>query len=122
MLSPPILGIENSLTSIQAPINESAQPTRGSRSVQQQVRAQATSENYGYSSSDPVGEEHKPLEVPASTAEVPLTEKPNLIEITGQKVDAPVPTVQQRRYSAEWDPIRWVLHIFQDFDPLAKDQ
>lgn len=122
MLSFPILGRENSLTSIQAPIHESTQPTRSSRSVQQHVRAQATSEDYGYSSYDPVGEEHKRLEVPVSTAEVPLTEQPNLGEITGQNVDAPVPTVQQRRYSAEWDPIRWVLHVFQDFDSLTKDQ
>lgn len=68
--------------------------------------AQATSEDYGYSSFDPVGEEYKLPEVPASTVEVPLTEQPNLGEIIGQKVDAPAPTAQQRRYSAEWDPIR----------------
>lgn len=118
MLSLSILGMDHSLTSIQAPINGSAQPTRSSRSVQQHVRAQATKENYGYSSYDPVGEEHKPLEVPASTAEVPLTEQPNLGEITGQKVEAPVPTLQQRRYSAEWDPIRWVFACFPRFQPI----
>lgn len=123
MISLPVLGRQKFLTSIQVPLSESAKPTRSSISVQQQhARAQSTSENYGYSSYDPVGEELKRLEVHVSTVEVPLTEQPNLIEITGQKVDAPVPTVQQRRYSAEWDPIRWVLYVFQDFNPLTKDQ
>lgn len=118
MLSLSILGRENFLTSIQAPISESAKPTRSSISVQQHVRAQATSENYGYSSYDPVGEEHKRPEVPVSTVKVPLTEQPNLVEITGKKVDAPVPTVQQRRYSAEWDPIRWVSLFSPRFRPI----
>lgn len=53
-----------------------------------------------------MGEEHKQLEVPVNTAEVPLTEQPNMDEITGQKVDIPVSTEPQRRYSADWDPIR----------------
>lgn len=86
------------------------------------MRAQVTSEDYGYSSFGPVREEYKQLEVPVSTAEVPLTEQPNLSEITELKVDAPLPIVQQRGYSAEWDPIRWVLHFFQDFDPFTNNQ
>lgn len=122
MRSLPILGREDPLTSIQAPRSESAKPTRSWISVQQHLRPQATSENYGYPSYDPVGKEQKRLEVPVSTVEVPLTEQPNLVEITGQKVDVLEPTAQQRCYSAEWDPIRWVLHVFQDFDPLTKDQ
>lgn len=113
---------ENSLIPIQAPIHESTEPIRISRSVQHHVRAQSTSEDYGYSSYDPVEEEHKQLEVPISTVEVPLSEQPNLGEITGQKVDAPVPTAEQRHYSAEWDPIRWVLRIFQYFDSLSNNQ
>lgn len=110
------------LTGIQAPLHETTQPNRTSRSVQQHVRAQATGEDYENSSFDPLGDEHKQLKVPVSTAEVPLTEQPNLGEILGQKVNAPVPTVQQRRYSAEWDPIRWVLHILQDFDAFTNNQ
>lgn len=70
------------------------------------MRAQATSEDFEYSSFDPLGEEHKQLKVLGNTAEVPLTEQSNMGEIIGLKVDVPVPTEQQRRYSADWDPIQ----------------
>lgn len=122
MLSPSILGLGNSLTRIQAPTYGSTQPKESSRSGQQDVRAQATSEDFGYSSFDPDREEYRQPEVPVSSAEVPLTEQPNLGEIIGRKVDAPVPTVQQRRYSAEWDPIRWVLNFFRAFDQFTHGQ
>lgn len=106
MLSLSILGLANSLTRIQAPAYRSTQPKESSRSGQQHVRAQSTSEDYGYSSFDPDGQEYRQPDIPVNSAEVPLVEQPHLGEIVARKVDAPVPTVQRRQYSAEWDPIR----------------
>ncbi len=79
--------------------------------MQQHVRGEASSPDYGFSSSaSPVGEEREPAGT-VTIAEGPATQKTELGESIEQGEVRPTPTVQQRRFSApkvEWDPIQCV--------------
>lgn len=84
---------------------DQAQP--GSRTVQQYVQGETTTTDFGYSSiPEPlIGKEGEP-EASVITTERPLTEKTEPVEELDQGEVKPMPTVQQRRYSVDWDPIR----------------
>ena len=77
-----------------------------SGTVQQYVRGESSSADYGYSSASPISEESREPEAPLNTTEKPLTEKTELIEEIHKGEAGPIPTAQQRRYSADWDPLQ----------------
>lgn len=81
----------------------SGQSKRDSRTVQQYVKGESSSADYGYLSAVPFIEEHREPEAPVNTTEKPLTEKTELIEEIQKGEAGPIPAVQQRRYSADWD-------------------
>ncbi|MCJ1465809.1 glycogenin glucosyltransferase [Pseudocyphellaria aurata] len=83
----------------------SGQSKPDSRTVQQYVKGESSSANYGYSSAGPVLEEYSEPEAPVITTEKPLTEKTELIDEIHKGEAGPIPTAQQRRYSADWDPL-----------------
>ncbi|KAK5018220.1 glycogenin glucosyltransferase [Cryomyces antarcticus] len=91
----------------------SGQYAPASNTVQQQVKGEATNVEYGYSSiqpSQPVpGAQVQQPEQPAPTIEQPLMEPGEAAENIEQGIVQPVPTTQQRRFSAphaEWDATR----------------
>ena len=64
---------------------------------------------YGFSSIEPAAREEQKTEMPTTTSELPLTEKIEPAESIQQGETTPVPTAEQRRFSApmaDWDPIR----------------
>ncbi|KAI4204206.1 MAG: hypothetical protein LQ348_001295 [Seirophora lacunosa] len=82
-----------------------AQP--GSRTVQQYVQGETTTTDFGYSSiPEPLIGKGREPEASVITTERPLTEKTEPAEELDQGEVKPMPTVQQRRYSVDWDPIR----------------
>ena len=95
--------------SLQKMTYNSAQSQQTSRTVQQYVKGEASSTDYGLASlgaSVPVAPESKP---PTTSTELPLTEKPEHGESLAQGEVQPIPTAEQRRFSApmmEWDPIQ----------------
>lgn len=81
-------------------------PVRESRTVQQHVEGEASRSEFGFSSFGPsVGQIDNP-EASTSTMEPQLTDKTELAEGIQAGEFKPVPTVQQRRYSVDWDPRR----------------
>ncbi|KAK4691976.1 hypothetical protein P7C71_g5140, partial [Lecanoromycetidae sp. Uapishka_2] len=83
----------------------SRQGSRQSRTVQQYVKGESTSTDYGLSSVGPEADELKEPEAPVHTTEPLLTEKAEPAEEL-QKGDVdPTPTSQVRRFSVDWDPI-----------------
>ena len=82
--------------------NISGQGIHGSGVVQQYVKGEMASMGYGFSSA------HEP-ETPLTKTELPFTERVEPAESIAQGETTPVPTVEQRRFSApmaDWDPIR----------------
>jgi len=71
--------------------------------VQQHVKGEASTTDYGFSSVIPTIKEPEAL---VDTTERPLTEKTELVEEIQQGELTPIPTVQQRRFSVDWDPIQ----------------
>lgn len=68
---------------------------------------ESTSDFLGFASIPvaPAEQEQEP-ELPFNTTETPLTEKTEPAERIEQGEVKPVPTVQQRRFSVDWDPIQ----------------
>ncbi|KAI4140234.1 MAG: hypothetical protein LQ341_003923 [Variospora aurantia] len=82
-----------------------AQP--GSRTVQQYVRGEITTTDFGISSiPEPLIAEGGKPEASIILTEQPLTERTEHAEELDHGEVTPIPTVQQRRYSIDWDPIR----------------
>ena len=82
------------------------QEQKQSRTVQQYVKGETSSTDYGFSS---VGSREDELEEPEAalhTTEPSLTDKTDLAEDIQQGEVTPMPTAQQRRFSVDWDPIR----------------
>lgn len=71
--------------------------------MQQHVKGEASTTDYGFSSDVPTIKEPEAL---VDTTERPLTEKTELVEEIQQGELTPIPTVQQRRFSVDWDPIQ----------------
>lgn len=82
-----------------------AQP--GSRTVQQYVRGEITTTDFGISSiPEPLIAEGGEPEASIILTEQPLTERTEHAEELDHGEVTPIPTIQQRRYSVDWDPIR----------------
>ncbi|MCJ1384637.1 glycogenin glucosyltransferase [Xylographa soralifera] len=103
------------------PVHTSGQPYRGKQSaqpvqqVQQYVKGETLTNDYGFSSSDLsdmdlYADDSDGSYIPTSSAEQPLSEKAEVNrENTRQGDVLPVPTTEQRRFSAptsDWDPVR----------------
>ena len=67
------------------------------------MKGEASTNDYGFSSSVPRIEEPEGSTV---TAELPLTDKTEPAEQIQRGEVTPLPTSQQRRFSVDWDPIR----------------
>lgn len=67
------------------------------------MKGEASTTDYGYSSLVLTIKEPEAL---VNTTELPLTEKTELAEEIQQGELTPIPTVQQRRFSVDWDPIQ----------------
>ncbi|KAL8996257.1 MAG: hypothetical protein Q9169_004188 [Polycauliona sp. 2 TL-2023] len=78
----------------------SEQSRRGSRTVQQYVKGETPATNFGALSVSP-----PPVEASAVSTEAPLTETKERAEALDQGEITPTPTVEQRRFSIDWDPI-----------------
>lgn len=74
--------------------------------MQQYVKGETSSTDYGFSSVQPQVDELKEPEAPIHTTEPSLTDKTDLAEDLQQGEVKPTPTVQQRRFSIDWDPIQ----------------
>lgn len=84
----------------------SGQAQKQSRTVQQYVKGETSSTDYGFSSVQPQDDELEEPEAPIHTTEPSLTDKTDLAEDIQQGEVTPMPTAQQRRFSIDWDPIR----------------
>ncbi len=73
------------------------------RTVQQHVKGEASTADYGFSSRVPTIEEPEAL---VNTTELSLTEKTEAAEDIQQGEVTPISTAQQRRFSVDWDPIQ----------------
>ena len=94
------------LTAPQPAEYDPRKPVQESKSVQQYVEGEASRGDFGFSSFGPsVGQIDNP-EASTSTMERQLTDKTELAEGMQAGEVKPVPTVQQRRYSVDWDPRR----------------
>ena len=54
--------------------------------------------------------EHQEPEIPITSTEKPLTENTEFIDNVQMGDFKPISTVEQRRYSAVWDPIQYVAN------------
>ena len=77
--------------------NQSKAP---SRTVQQYVVGESTNADYGTISTEP--------EAPINTTEPSLTDKTDPAESSSKGEMKPTPTVQQRKFSVDWDPRKYV--------------
>ncbi|KAI4177062.1 MAG: hypothetical protein LQ343_000543 [Gyalolechia ehrenbergii] len=87
----------------------SGQSQPGSRTVQQYVNGEAsTSDFFGFASiSGSSADSNRKPEALSNTTEKPLTEKKERAEGIPQGEMAPVSTSHQRRFSIDWDPLRF---------------
>ncbi|KAI4229904.1 MAG: hypothetical protein LQ349_006332 [Xanthoria aureola] len=85
----PAMGFESGLSGL------------ASKTVQQYVLGEISTSHIGSPSVAPPA-----VEAPVITTEVPLTEPTERAEALDQGKITPTPTVQQRRFSIEWDPTR----------------
>lgn len=74
--------------------------------MQQYVKGETLSTDYGFSSVRPQEDELEEPEAPVHTTEPSLTDKTDLAEDIRQGGVKPTPTAQQRRFSIDWDPIQ----------------
>ncbi|KAL8796848.1 MAG: hypothetical protein Q9195_000931 [Heterodermia aff. obscurata] len=82
------------------------EPIRRANTVQQYVKGEdSSSEIAFFSKSHSLGERQEPEATP-NTTEPQLTDRTELAEGVHSGEVKPVPTVQQRRFSVDWDPIR----------------
>ncbi|KAL8652474.1 MAG: hypothetical protein Q9210_002654 [Variospora velana] len=82
-------------------------PQPGSRTAQQYVRGEITTTDFGYSSiTEPLIAEGGEPEASIISTEKPLTERTEPAEELDHAEVKPIPTVQRRRYSVDWDPTR----------------
>ncbi|KAL9027233.1 MAG: hypothetical protein Q9196_004221, partial [Gyalolechia fulgens] len=81
----------------------------GSMTVQQYLNGEVSSSDFfGFTSVPESSAESNPEpEALINTTEKPLTEKTERAEGIEQGEIAPVPTAQQRRFSVDWDPVRF---------------
>ncbi|KAL6713365.1 glycogenin glucosyltransferase [Lecanora helva] len=91
---------------IPTPAYGSRQDTHQSRTVQRYVKGETSNTDYGVSSSGLSAETAQEPEASVHTAEPPLAEKTEPAEDLQKGFVEPTPTVQQRRYSIDWDPLR----------------
>ena len=84
----------------------SGKSQKQSRTVQQYVKGETSSTDYGFSSVQPQDDELEEPEAPIHTTEPSLTDKTDLAEDIQQGEATPMPTAQQRRFSVDWDPVR----------------
>lgn len=84
----------------------SGQASKQPRTVQQYVKGETSSTDYGFSLVRPQDNKLKEPEAPVHTIEVSLTDKTDLAEDIQQGGVKPTPTAQQRRFSIDWDPIQ----------------
>ena len=84
----------------------SGQARKQSRTVQQYVKGETSSTDYGFSSVRSREDELEEPEAPIYTTEPSLTDKTDLAEDIQQGEVTPMPTAQQRRFSVDWDPIQ----------------
>ena len=80
--------------------------------MQRHVDGESTSSDFGYAAlgaSYPTSAEQPEPEAPLTTTEQPFTDPGERLEHISQGTEVPVPTVEQRRFSApqaEWDATR----------------
>ena len=82
----------------------SGQSTHDSRVVQRYVKGEASSRHYGYSTANPLKDENRILKARVNNTETLLAEKAELVEDIEQSEAVSIPNVEQRQYSADWDP------------------
>ena len=84
----------------------SGQAPKMSRVVQQYVKGEKSSTEYGFFPVRRQGDELQEPEALVHTTEPSLTDKTDLAEDIQQGEVTPKPTAQQRRFSIDWDPIQ----------------
>ena len=84
------------LTSRQTTAYISGQAAKDTRTVSQYVTGEATASDFGFSS--------EPQPAAAESAETSMAEESHLAEDLTKGEAGPLPTVEQRRYSVDWDP------------------
>lgn len=76
--------------------------------MQQYVKGEATSTEYGFSSVGTKADELEEPEIPVQTTEPLLTDKIKPAAELQEGEIEPTPTPQARRFSIDWDPIQYV--------------
>jgi hypothetical protein len=74
--------------------------------VQQYVKGEASSTNHGFSNVTPSVRELREPEAPVHTTEPSMADKGEFVEEIDKGEVQPIPTVQARRYSTDWDPMQ----------------
>ena len=74
--------------------------------MQQYVIGETSTRDYGYSSLGPVVDKPEDVEAMSYTAEPSFADKPDIVEELGKGKMQPPPTVEVRRYSADWDAMQ----------------
>ena len=82
-----------------------------SRTVQQYVKGEAPSTQYGIFSVGTKVDELGEPEVPVHTTEPLLTDKTDPAEELQKGKAVPISKSQQRRFSVDWDPIQYTTHV-----------
>ena len=87
-------------------LRDPGESVRRANTVQQYVKGEEINSDFGFFSTDPsLGARQEP-EAPTNTTEPQLTDRTELAEGVHSGEVKPVPRVQQRRFSVDWDPIR----------------
>ena len=84
----------------------SGNPRQQSRTVQQYVEGEASSSDFGFSTVRSSVNELREPEAAVHSTEPSLSEETDLAEGLHKGEVKPTPTVEQRRYSIDWDPLR----------------
>ena len=74
--------------------------------MQQYVHGEEPTRDYGFSSLGPVGDKPEDVEAPSYTVEPSFADRPDVVEELGKGKVQPPPTVEIRRYSADWDAMQ----------------
>lgn len=78
--------------------------------MQSFVEGETSSADYEYSARTSEGGHREP-EIHSTATEKPLTENTELVDDIQMGDVKPTSTVEQRRYSAVWDPIRYITNL-----------
>ena len=74
--------------------------------MQQYVAGETSTKDYGFATLGPVLDKPEDVGIPYHTAEPSFADKPDVVEELEKGEVQPPPTLQVRRYSADWDAMQ----------------